>query len=240
MTRAAELAAGVAAVRGRIAAACASSGRDLADVHLVVVTKTWPASDVRLLSALGLRDVGENRDQEARAKAAQTTDLDLVWHFVGQLQANKAGSVASYASVVHSVDRPRLVQALSRGAQDAGRTIGALVQVSLDTPGSGGAASPGPDHRGGAGPDLVRALADAVARSPGLELRGVMAVAPVDADPAEAFERLAAVAAGLRADHPAADWISAGMSADLEAAVAAGATHVRVGSAILGRRPALR
>jgi pyridoxal phosphate enzyme (YggS family) len=238
VTRAAELAAGLAAVRERIAAACAGSGRDPAEVHLVVVTKTWPASDVRLLAALGLRDMGENRDQEARAKAAQTTGLDLVWHFVGQLQTNKAGSVASYASVVHSVDRPRLVQALSRGAQDAGRTVGALVQVSLEA--APGVASNVPDHRGGAGPDLVRAIGDAVARSPGLELRGVMAVAPVDADPAEAFERLAAVAAGLRADHPAADWISAGMSADLEAALAAGATHVRVGSAILGRRPALR
>ena len=244
MTREAELSAGLAAVRERIAAACSNGGRDPAEVTLVVVTKTWPASDVRLLAALGVRDMGENRDQEARAKAAQTADLALVWHFIGQLQSNKAASVASYASAVHSVDRIRLVRALSRGATEAGRTVGALVQVSLDEPpaaADGAGADPdAPDHRGGARPEIVPEIADAVAASPGLELRGVMAVAPLDADPAAAFERLAAVAARLRADHPDADWVSAGMSADLEAAVAAGATHVRVGSAILGRRPALR
>lgn len=227
--RRAELAANLADVRARIAAACVAAGRDPAEVTLVAVTKTWPARDVRLLAGLGVLDVGENRDQEAAPKAAACPGLGLRWHFVGRLQTNKARSVASYAYAVHSVDSARLVAALQRGGEWAGRRLGALVQVSLD----------GDTSRGGARPADVPALADLVGAAPLLDLRGVMAVAPLDADPAEAFEVLAQVAAAVRAGHPDARWVSAGMSGDLEAAVAAGATHVRVGTALLGRRPPL-
>jgi pyridoxal phosphate enzyme (YggS family) len=227
--RRAELAAGLAAVEQRIEAACRSAGRARSDVTLIVVTKTFPASDVRLLSGLGVREVGESRDQEAAPKAEACAGLDLTWHFVGRLQSNKARSVASYADVVHSVDRPSLVTALASGAAQAARTVDVLVQVSLD-------ADPA---RGGVPAGDLPELADAIEDAEGLVLRGVMAVAPLGADPAGAFGRLAELAATVRAVHPGATWVSAGMSGDLEAAVGAGATHLRVGSAVLGSRPPL-
>ena len=234
--RAAEIAASLARVRGRITAACRAAGRGPDEVTLIAITKTFPASDIRLLASLGVLDVGENRDQEAAPKAAALTDLrdELTWHFVGQLQTNKAASVARYADVVHSVDRPRLATALGAGARKSGRTLRCLVQVSLDDD----------PARGGARADQVPLVADAVARGDGLELGGVMAVAPLAAEsvpggPLAAFERLAEVAAAVRAAHPGAVMISAGMSADLEDAIAAGATHVRIGTALLGGRPGL-
>jgi len=231
--RVAELAEGLGSVRARIARAAATAGRDPTGVTLVVVTKTFPAADVRALAALGVKDVGENRDQEAAVKASRCADLDLRWHFVGQLQTNKAASVAGFASVVHSVDRLRLVDALQRGAVRAQRSLDVLLQVDLDEPGDRAG-------RGGTDPAQLPALAAAVQAAPALRLRGLMAVAPLGVDPAGPFERLAQLAGALRADHPEASWLSAGMSADLEAAIAVGATHVRVGSAILGGRPALR
>jgi len=233
-----ELAGSLEQVRGRIERACAGAGRDRAEVTLVVVTKTFPAADVARLAALGVLDVGENRDQEAAAKAAVLGDLGLRWHFVGQLQRNKARSVAGYADVVHSLDRPGLARALDRGAERAGRRVEVLVQVDLDESAAAGGDLAG--ARGGARPDAVSALADEVASASALVLRGVMAVAPREQDPARAFARLAEVAARLRADHPQATWVSAGMSGDLEQAVQAGATHLRVGSAILGHRPPLQ
>ena len=226
-SRTEELAERLRVVRARIDAACARAGRSADEVTLVVVTKAFPASDVRLLASLGVRDVGENRDQEASRKVRECADVDVVWHFVGQLQSNKARSVARYADVVHSVDRVRLADALSRAATSAGRSVTALVQVSLDD-------GPG---RGGSRPGDVAAVADRVASAPGLVLGGVMGVAPLGADPRPAFARLARVSDALRATHPDATWVSAGMSADLEAALEHGATHVRVGSAILGERP---
>lgn len=233
--RRAEIVANLARVEQRIAAACADAGRDRAGLTLVAVTKTFPAEDVGHLAAIGVRDVGENRDQEAAPKVAACRDAGvdgLVWHFVGQLQRNKAGSVATYADVVHSVDRLRLVAALDRAAAAAERRITALVQVDLRD-------EPGDDGRGGAAPADVAELAAAVAAADRLILGGVMAVAPADADPDLAFARLADVAARLRADHPDAVVVSAGMSGDLEAAIRHGATHLRVGSALLGSRPPL-
>ncbi len=227
--RSAELAANLAEVRARIEAACRAAGRDPAEVTLIVVTKTWPAEDVRLLAGLGVTDVGENRDQEAAPKAAACADLGLRWHFVGQLQTNKARSVVRYADVVHSVDRAHLVAALGSAAERAGRRVGCLVQVRLEAT----------EGRGGADPADVLALADQIGGAPALDLRGVMAVAPLGEPPEPAFARLADLAAELRRAHPSATWVSAGMSGDLEAAVAAGATHVRVGTAVLGRRPPL-
>jgi len=228
--RAAELSENLSALRARIAAACEAAGRPADDVTLIAITKTFPASDVRLLAGLGITDVGENRDQEAAPKAAACAGLEppLRWHFVGQLQANKARSVVTYADVVHSVDRPKLVRALGTRARAAGRVITCLIQVDLD---------PAPDpERGGAQPADVAALADEVAAEQGLALGGVMAVAPLGEPPRPAFRRLAEVAQVVRAAHPGAMMISAGMTGDLDAAIAEGATHVRVGTALLGSR----
>ena len=231
--RRAELAGALAAVEQRIVAACEAARRPRADVTLVAVTKTRPVSDVALLQELGVRDVGESKDQEAREKA--TALPDLRWHFVGQVQRNKARSIATYADVVHSVDRPRLVDALSDGALRAGRALDVLLQVSLATD----ASTPAPDGRGGATAAEVPALADRVAEAEGLRLAGVMAVVPQGADPDAAFARLADCAQALRRDHPQATAVSAGMSGDLEQAIANGATTVRVGTALLGARPPL-
>jgi pyridoxal phosphate enzyme (YggS family) len=222
--------ASLAAVRGRIEDACARSGRSPDEVTLTVVTKFFPASDVRLLAGLGVRHVGENRHQEAEAKAAECADLDLAWHFIGGLQSNKAAAVASYAAVVESVDRPKLLRGLATGALRRGSDLDVLVQVDLD-PDGGGA------DRAGAAPGDVVALAERVLGTQGLRLRGVMAVAPLGADPVPAFAKLRDLAEQVRRVEPSATWVSAGMSGDLEAAVESGATHVRIGSAVLGGRP---
>jgi pyridoxal phosphate enzyme (YggS family) len=237
-TRLEELRARLGIVQGRIERACAGSGRDPDDLTVVAVTKFFPASDLDLLAELGVRAVGENRDQEAAAKLPQVLRrAELEVHFIGQLQTNKASSVARYADVVQSVDRPKLVRALDRAATGLGRRLSVLVQVNLDEADDGG----GPDGaRGGVSLDGLDALADEVAASESLDLRGVMAVAPLGADPAPAFARLQEAARGIRMRHPGAGWVSAGMSADLEAAITHGATHLRVGSAILGMRPTLR
>ncbi|MCX4833095.1 YggS family pyridoxal phosphate-dependent enzyme [Streptomyces sp. NBC_00006] len=235
--RTAELAANLATVEERITTACAAAGRKRDDVTLIVVTKTYPASDVRILSGLGVRHVAENRDQDAAPKAAECSDLPLTWHFVGQLQTNKVRSVASYAGLVQSVDRGKLVTALSKEAVRAERELGCLIQVALD------AGADGRGERGGIGPGGVEELAARVAEAPGLRLDGLMTVAPLTGDYAgrqqAAFERLMDLSTAVRAAHPAANMVSAGMSSDLEQAVAAGATHVRVGTAVLGVRPRL-
>ncbi|MGN6473741.1 MAG: YggS family pyridoxal phosphate-dependent enzyme [Mycobacteriales bacterium] len=233
--RRAELAANLERVRARIVAAAEVVGRDPAQLTLVAVTKTYPASDVALLAGLGVTDIGENRDQEAAAKHASATELcspsgaglGLRWHFIGQLQRRKCRSVATYADVVHSVDRPELVRALGEAAVATGRGLDALVQVSLDAQAAG---------RGGAAPDTVLSLAEQVAATPGLRFAGLMAVAPLGVDPGPPYRRLAELWAQVRAGFPAATVLSAGMSGDLEAAVENGATHLRVGTALLGRR----
>lgn len=230
--RRAELVTALGAVRARIADACAAAGRDQREVTLIAVTKTRPAADIATLARLGVLDIGENKDQEARAKIAELADepdlaRDLRWHMVGRVQTNKARSVVRYAHAVHSVDRPKLVRALAAAAAEhRSATLDVFVQVSLD----------GDTERGGVAADGLTALADAVAERPELRLRGLMAVPPVGADPDGAFARLASLAERVRADHPAADALSAGMSGDLEAAVRHGSTHVRVGTALLGRR----
>ncbi|GHE39944.1 YggS family pyridoxal phosphate enzyme [Streptomyces longispororuber] len=235
--RKSELAANLANVENRIEAACAAAGRKRAEVTLIVVTKTYPASDVRLLAELGVRHVAENRDQDAAPKAAACADLPLTWHFVGQLQTNKVRSVVGYAHEVQSVDRPKLVGALSAAAVRAGREVGCLLQVALD------AGVSGRGDRGGVGPAGIEELAGHVAEAPGLRLDGLMTVAPLTGEYAgrqrAAFERLMDLSTALRVAHPAANMVSAGMSADLEEAVAAGATHVRVGTAVLGVRRGL-
>jgi len=227
-----EIAANLATVRRRIETACDACGRSGDDVRLIVVTKLFPASDVRLLADLGVTDVAENRHQEAEAKLAECSDLDLTWHFVGGLQSNKAAAVAAYADVVHSVDRRKLVGPLGRGADQRGRPVDVLLQVSLDPPGG--------DHRSGADPGDLAGLGALAGEAPSLRLRGLMAVAPLAEDPAAAFARLGEIRAAFIEAHPGATWLSAGMSGDLEAAVTAGATHVRIGAAVLGSRPRLK
>src|SRR5690349_11776139 len=197
-----ELAARLADVRARIAAATRAAGRPDGDVELVVVTKFFPASDVRLLAELGVTDVGENRHQEAADKAAASSDLGLRWHYIGGLQSNKAAAVAAYSDVVESVDRLKLVEPLSRGA--AGRQVEVLLQVSLDAADAEG--------RAGCDPRDLAALADAVVAADHLTLRGLMAVAPLGEDPAAAFSRLAEVRATFLTHHPGATVLSAGMS----------------------------
>ena len=236
-------------VTARIQRATAAVGR-MRPPTLIVVSKFHPAQDVRRLRALGVADVGENRDQEAAAKAVEVADPGLRWHFIGQLQKNKAKSVVQYAHSVHSLDRASIVGALSKAmlAQqelDGRAALECYVQVDLSEPGwlpgAGGATdTAGPGTRGGADPAEVLQLADLVASSGGLMLAGVMAVAPLGADAGAAFERLAGISASLVQQHPQATGISAGMSQDLEQAIAAGATHLRVGSDILGPRPAVR
>ena len=221
------------AVRKRIAAAARAAGRDPADVALLAVSKTRPADDVRALAALGQADFGENRAQELVAKAGAVTDVPVRWHFIGQLQRNKAAAVARLGAVVHSVDRPSLVGVLDRVGQESGRPVEVFVQVDLGGPGGDLAA------RGGADPEQVPGLVDEVASAPGLRLRGLMAVAPRGVAARPAFDRLAALAADVRRAHPTAHDLSAGMSGDLEEAIAAGATIVRVGTALFGDRPLL-
>ncbi|MGN6501895.1 MAG: YggS family pyridoxal phosphate-dependent enzyme [Pseudolysinimonas sp.] len=211
----------LADVDGRIADAARAAGRDPAELVRIVVTKFHPASLVRELFELGVRDVGENRHQEASAKAAELADLDLSWHFVGQLQSNKAKAVARYARTIHSVDRPSLVSALT----DTG--VDCFIELNLtDDP-----------ARGGVAPDAVEALAERVAYTSGLRLRGVMAVAPLGADPRASFARVREVSHRIRSIVPDASAFSAGWWGDCAAAIADGATHLRIGSAITGNRP---
>lgn len=222
-----DLAARLSAIDERIADAARSAGRSPADITRIVVTKFHPASLVRDLHALGVREVGENRQQELSAKVAELEDLDLRWHFIGQGQTNKAGAIRRSADVVHSVDRGRFADALHRAGADGDDVLDVLVQVNLtDDPG-----------RGGVAPSEAAALAEHVLTLPSLRLRGVMAVAPLDEEPAPAFARLRVVSEGVRSLEPEATWISAGMTGDFVEAIAIGATHLRIGSAITGPRP---
>ncbi|MDX6344973.1 MAG: dependent protein [Trebonia sp.] len=255
MSRPAELSRNLAATRNRIAAACAATGRDPAEITLIAVTKTYPASDVLALAGLGLTDFGENRDQEAAPKAAAVAAAGqpVTWHFIGQLQTNKAHSVAGYADLVHSVDRIRLVRALGAAARTAARDLTCLVQVSLDTGGldtggldagdAGGraltaerTAQHAAQARGGVPPAMLAEVAAAIEAEDGLTLGGLMAVAPRDADPKGAFAPLRQLSDVIRSVNASATLISAGMSGDLEAAIECGATHLRIGTALLGDR----
>lgn len=218
----------LSAIDAAIADAARLAGRDPAEITRIVVTKFHPASLVSELYGLGVREVGENRQQELSAKTEALAGLDdLRWHFIGQAQTNKAGAIRRAAQVVHSVDRLRLAEALDRAATDDVR-LDVLLQINLtDDPG-----------RGGVPPAEIERLAEQVLALPTLRLRGVMAVAPLDEDPAAAFARVHESAQRLRTVAPRADWISAGMTGDFVEAIAAGATHLRIGTAITGARPA--
>jgi len=212
----------------RIAAAAVASGRAPQEITRIVVTKFHPADLVRDLLALGVTEFGENRQQELTLKADEIgAARGIRWHFIGQAQTNKARAVRAAAQVVHSVDRDRLADALDAAAEEGDPALDVLLQVNLtDDPG-----------RGGVAPADLERLAEHVGGCPTLRLRGLMAVAPLDEAPADAFARVARLSERLRAIDPDARWISAGMTGDFEEAIAAGATHLRIGSAITGPRP---
>jgi len=219
----ATLAERLAAVTQDVAAAARDAGRSPAEITTVVVTKFHPASLVRELASLGVRDVGENRHQEAAVKAQELAHLGLTWHFVGQLQGNKAAAALEYASVIHSVDRPSLVDAIAK----AQRPVGVFLQLNLtDDP-----------NRGGVALDGLEALAERVLATEQLELLGVMAVAALGADPRSEFARVRAASDRLVSLAPTATKLSMGMSGDFREAIAEGATHLRIGTAITGNRP---
>lgn len=229
--RRAALANAVDQVEERVRRACAAAGRDRSDVRLLAVTKTFPASDAALLADLGLTELAENRDQEAGTKVAEVARLRpeaaIRWHMVGRLQRNKARSVVRWADEIQSVDSVRLAAALDKAVlAEARPRLDVLVQASID----------GDPARGGCPLPELAELADYIAHTGGLRLRGVMAVAPLGADPEPAFARLAVAAERLRKDHPGATELSAGMSGDLEQAIGHGSTCVRVGTALLGGR----
>ncbi|MFA5918127.1 MAG: YggS family pyridoxal phosphate-dependent enzyme [Candidatus Nanopelagicaceae bacterium] len=217
-----EISVALSDVRARIQRAVVASHRLSSEVTLIAVTKTYPVSDVKILHALGVRDFAENRDNEGREKSAQ---VDGTWHFQGQIQSNKISSIAKWANTVHSLDDSRHVALLAK-AVPVSKRISVFIQVCLDP-------APG---RGGVLPSLIAPLADIVHQSSSLKLEGLMAVAPLGENPESAFSRLAQIHSNFRQQFPDSSSLSAGMSGDFEVAISYGATHVRVGSSILGSR----
>ena len=219
--RSQELSANLDSIRARIGAAVQGSGRNPDEVTLIVVTKTFPASDVQILYDLGVRDFGENRDQEASVKSLELPD-DCRWHFQGQIQSNKLKSIVEWADVLHSIDD--ISHARKLNSLVAEKDV--FVQVSLDNL----------PNRGGVLPNLLPDFLEEISALVNLNLRGLMAVAPLGEEPARAFSRLKELSDQVVRVHPKAHEISAGMSNDFEAAIAQGATHIRIGSQILGVR----
>ena len=227
--RLSEIQSNLEIIQARIESACTVAGRDISEITLIAVTKTYPASDVDLLKQLGIENVGENRDQEASAKKLEVKS-EFKWHFIGQLQSNKAKSVVNYADLIHSVDRWSLAKEIQKSAQGIDKMQQVLIQVDLD--------QSGPDStRGGIWPAELRELAQLINQASHLELMGLMSVAPLGEKPELAFARLKEIRVDFLKENPGAQILSAGMSDDLESAILHGATHLRIGSALLGERP---
>jgi pyridoxal phosphate enzyme (YggS family) len=216
-----ELSANLNAVKSRISVAAQSAGRSAEEITLIVVTKTFPASDAQILYELGVRDFGENRDQEASVKSTELPD-DCRWHFQGQIQSNKLKSIANWADVLHSIDD--IAHANKLNSLVTSKDI--FIQVSLDNQ----------PNRGGVLPDLIPDFLEEISAFSNLKIRGLMAVAPLEEEPVIAFQRLKALSDRVVKMQPKAHEISAGMSNDFEAAISQGATHIRIGSQILGVR----
>ncbi len=221
-SRSEEIAANLVSVLNRINVAARGVHRSETDITLIAVTKTYPSSDVQILHDLGIRNFAENRDSEGKEKSEQ---VPAIWHYQGQIQSNKIASIASWADVVQSLDDPRHLRLLSKAALEP-KVISIFIQVCLDP-------QPG---RGGASPDGLSPLAELALQEPSLKLEGLMAVAPLGENPESAFERLAQIHSDFSQQFPTAKSLSAGMSGDFEVAIKYGATHVRVGSSILGSR----
>ena len=220
LTRKEELRQNLSDIKSRISTASLNSGRDHNQISLIVVTKTFPLSDVQILNGLGVNDFGENRDDDARTKAPE---IAARWHFQGQIQSNKLKSICSWAHVIHSLDDARHFEIIQRVAS---HSIDIFLQVDLD----------GSQNRGGALVESLYPLAEKVERDPNHHLVGLMAVAPLGVEPNVAFSELHAIHSAFISEFPAASALSAGMSGDFETAIAHGATHVRIGSQILGSR----
>jgi pyridoxal phosphate enzyme (YggS family) len=217
--RKAEIARNLQEVKERISTAAKSANRDPAEIELIVVTKTFPISDIEILRDLGESNFGENRDQEAGPKART---IPAIWHFQGQIQSNKIKSICEWADVIHSISSEKEILKFAQSP----RKHQVFLQVSLD----------GQVGRGGASPAELAELANLVNESNNLELMGLMAVAPLGVEPMKAFADLAQINQGFVGQFPNSKYLSAGMSGDFEAAIKYGATHIRVGSSILGSR----
>jgi len=218
--RRSEIAGNLEAVREQISLAADRAGRSANEITLIAVTKTFPASDVEILKDLGVTNFGENRDSDAAPKAA---GISGIWHFQGQIQSNKLKSITSWANVLHSLDQIRHFEVIEKIAP---HPLDIFCQVSLD----------GSEGRGGVSENKLFELAQAIEKSETHRLLGLMAVAPLGADPADAFSKLSLIHKAFMADFPKANKLSAGMSGDFKEAIAHGATHIRVGSQILGSR----
>jgi pyridoxal phosphate enzyme (YggS family) len=223
-TREIEIADALKAVEARVTAAARAAGRVRSDITLIAVTKTYPASDVEILRNLGVQNFGENRSEEGVAKSAQVSGT---WHFQGQVQSRKLRDIAAWATFIHSLDSAEHIEKLSRIATELGDEISIFLQLSLD----------GAPGRGGVVASELRALADSVANLPQIKLVGLMCVPPVELEHERAFSEIAEIHQGFLTSFPTATFLSAGMSSDFEVAVSHGATHLRVGSQILGSRP---
>jgi pyridoxal phosphate enzyme (YggS family) len=210
-------------VKSRIASAAHLAGRDLAEITLIAVTKTYPASDVAILRDLGQSNFGENRTEEGSVKSLEVPGI---WHYQGQVQSRKLREIASWANVIHSLDQVSHIEKLNRICEETGKKIGVFIQLSLD----------GAPDRGGVVEQDLAGLGDAIAVSSGLELNGVMCVPPVEYEHQLAFAEIAQIHQRFTSRFPSAKLLSAGMSSDFEIAIAHGATHIRVGSQILGSR----
>ncbi len=216
-------------IQSRITEACKHAGRKTTDITLIAVTKTYPAQDIDLLNSLGIENVGENKDQEASQKFKEVNHK-YIWHFVGQLQTNKVKSVIQYADFIHSVDRISLVKEIQKSCQKINKIQKVLIQIDLDE-------STGDENRGGVVPNQLINLATEIASCPNIALSGLMSVAPLNESAESAFSRLQNIQKDFLKNFPDALMLSAGMSEDLEAAILHGATHLRIGSALLGERP---
>ena len=224
MNRTSEITANLNDVKAKIASAALKAGRDADEITLIVVTKTFPVSDLEILYSLGVREFGENRDQEAAEKVARLPS-DINWNFQGGIQSNKLKSITTWAGCIHSVDKLKYAQIISE--QNTGKPKEIFIQVSLDQP---------PESRGGVDPKKLIDLASEITKLPGISLKGLMAVAPLDLPEEQAFLKLKEIQADFVAVFKDAKYLSAGMSGDYEMAISYGATHLRIGSSILGNR----
>jgi len=224
MSRTLEIKENLEIVREKISESASKAGQDPKDINLIVVTKTFGIEDLEILYELGVREFGENRDQEARKKVGQLPQ-DINWHFQGQIQSNKLKSICTWASFIHSVDQLNHARIISENSQHSPKSI--FIQVSLDSP---------PESRGGVDPNKLAELAENISQFPGLKILGLMAVAPFEGQASDDFERLHSIQTLFLRDFPAAKYLSAGMSGDYEKAILFGATHIRIGSSILGKR----
>ena len=228
MSRKDQILSNLESVKEKISAAAQAAGRSPSEITLIAVTKTFPVSDLEILYELGVRNFGENRDQEAAPKVG-VLPADITWHFQGGIQSNKLKSISTWASVIHSVDEFKYAQMISQFS--VGKTKEIFIQVSLDTL---------PQSREGVDPADLMQLAEQIKSLPNLEVKGLMAVAPLDQPTEQAFVRLQQIQQKFIQLYPAASSLSSGMSGDYELAISLGATHVRIGSSILGNRSPIK